>query len=358
MNTNMKKIPTRKLFQAIIMLILQMFAVSLTQSQESVPYLLNTGQKLELVGFPVHQPALDTGVVQSFVGNVVSWTPTFTERPFGSALASKQEYYAEIVGPANHPWVGHRMELDETATRARTDHGLITTASSLNTRGLPDLTLAGAQLEIRRHLAAAGLWGDLVRNQILYGGEKSSAFSFVFSGYAVNRTLIPSIQGGVLSWIGSKDLPSAVDPGIIAPGSAVGVVFGGRHGSALGFTGMTRTWPTATPLQAGNNLLAYPYSTDMRLGLDWGGTNHGFRGITRPSPNQDRIDLLEGTKRQSFYPEKQSNGTIRWRQADPVFFTTKWALPASYLDVLPAGQGFVFVKKIADPKHFFYPPQK
>jgi hypothetical protein len=358
MNTNMKKIPTRKLFQAIIMLVLQMFAVSLTQSQESVPYLLSTGQKLELVGFPVHQPALDTGVVQSVAGTLISWAPSYTERPFGSALVSNQEYYAEIVGPANHPWAGHRMELDEAATRARTDHGLITTASSLNTRGLPDITLAGAQLEIRQHLTVPGLWGEMVKNQILYGGDKSSAFSFSFSGYAANRTLIPSIQGSVLSWIESKEVTSVAERGIIPPGSAVGVVFGGRHGSALGFTGMARTWPTATPLQAGNNLLAYPYSTDMRLGLDWGGTNHGFRGLSRPSPNQDRIDLLEGTKRQSFYPEKQSNGTIRWRQADPVFFTTKWALPASYLDVLPAGQGFIFVKKIADPKHFFYPPQK
>jgi hypothetical protein len=358
MNTNMKKIPTRKLFRLIIMLVLQMFAVSLTQSQESVPYLLSTGQKLELVGFPVHQPALDTGVVQSVAGTLISWAPSYTERPCGSALVFNQEYYAEIVGPANHPWLGHRLELDEATSRARTDHGLVTTASSLNTRGLPDPTLAGAQLEIRQHLTVPGLWGEMVKNQILFGGEKSSAFSFIFSGYATNRTFIPSIQGAVLSWIGSKEVTAVVEKGIIPPGSAVGVVFGGRHGSALGFTGMARTWPTATPLQAGNNLLAYPYSTDMRLGLDWGGTNHGFRGLSRPSPNQDRIDLLEGTKRQSFYPEKQSNGTIRWRQADPVFFTTKWALPASYLDVLPAGQGIVFVKKIADPKHFFYPPQK
>ena len=356
----MKKPPARRSLQTTIFLflVLGLFAVSPTQSQVAVPYLLNTGQKLELVGFPVHYPALDTGVVQSVAGTLISWTPTFTDRPFGSALVSNQEYYAEVVGPAKHPWVGHRMELDEAATQARTDHGLVTTASSCNTRGLPDSTLTGAQLEIRQHLTVAGLWEDLIKNQILYGGEKSSAFSFVFSGYAANRTLIPSIQATVLSWIGSKDVPSVVGPGIIAPGSSVGVIFGGRRGSALGFTGMTRNWPTAMPLQAGNNLLAYPYSADMRLGSDWGGTNHGFLGLTRPSPNQDRIDLLEGTKRQSFYPEKQSNGSIRWRQADPVFFTTKWALPASYLDVLPAGQGFVFVKKIADPKHFFYPPQK
>lgn len=331
--------------------------ISLTQGQEAVPYLVSTGQKLELVGFPIHRPALDTGVVQSVAGNLIGWAPSYTERPFGSALVLNQEYYAEIVGPANHTWLGHRLELDEATTRARTDHGLVTTASSLNTRGLPDPTLAGAQLEIRQHFTMPGLWGEMVKNQILYGAEKPSAFSFVYSGSSANLTLFPSIQGDVLSWI-SRAVPSTVGHGIIPPGTSVGVIFGGRRGAALGFTGMTRTWPTATPLQAGNNFLAYPYSSDMRLGSDWGGTNHGFRGITRPSPNQDRIDLLEGSKRQSFYPEKQPNGTIRWRQADPVFFTTKWALPASYLDVLPAGQGFVFVKKIADPKHFFYPPQK
>ena len=42
--------------------------ISTSQGQEAVPYLMSTGQELELVGFPVHQPGLDTGVVQSVAG--------------------------------------------------------------------------------------------------------------------------------------------------------------------------------------------------------------------------------------------------------------------------------------------------
>lgn len=334
-----------------------------SQAQEAVPYLVGTSTQLELVGFPVHSPALDAGTVSSVGGTLVGWSPSFTDRPFGSALRTGQEYYAEVVGPANHAWLGHRLELDEAATRARTDHGLIIAASPYNTRGMPNPTLAGARLEVRSHLTVDGLWGETVRNRILYGAETPSSFSFSISAPGTTsgtRSITASLPGptNALEWIDSLAQGTRINqPLLVPPGTAVAVTFGQRRGSSLGLTGDSRSWLTAAPLQAGVNLLSYPYPKDLRLGIDWGSSQEGFRGSSRPSPSMDRIEILSGTSRQIFGPETQPNGAIRWRRLDPVFTSVRWATPPSYLGTIPVGQGFILRKAKAEPNHFFYPPK-
>jgi len=314
------------------------------------------------VGFPVHSPALDTGTVSSVAGTLVGWSPSFTDRPFGAALRAGQEYYAEVVGPTGHAWLGHRFELDEAVTKARTDHGLVAATSPCNTRGLPNSSLAGARLEVRPHLTVAGLWGETVRNRIVYGGEKDTFFSFSVAApgtAAGTRSVTASLPRPTdpLGWIDPLTKALVPQPMLIPPGTAVAVTFGQKRGSSMGFTGEGRSWPTAAPLQAGVNLLAYPYPKDMRLGVDWGTSREGFRGLAKPSPAQDRIDLLAGTSRRSFAPEIQPKGGIRWRLLDPIFTNARWALPASYLDTVPAGEGFILRKNRADASHVFYPPQ-
>jgi len=331
-------------------------------AQESCPYVLQTGSQLELVGFPVTAPTLDSGTVLSVNGNVVNWNPSFQDKPFGSALSSGEEYYAEVVAPASHIWLGHRFELDEAATRNRTDHGLVVGASPFNTKGLPDSSLAGAQLEVRPHLTVGYLWGETVRNQILYGGEKDLSFSFSVAApgtAAGTRSFTALLQrtNNALGWIDSSTRTAVTQPMLIPPSTSVGVSFGQRHGSSLSYSGVSRSWPTAAPLQVGINLLSYPYPKDMRLGVDWGTSREGFQGLTRPSPAQDRIDLLVGISQRSFAPEIQANGGIRWRLLDPIYISARWATPSSYLDVVPVGQGFILRKNKANINHFFYPPK-
>lgn len=334
-----------------------------SQAQEAVPYLVGTGTQLELVGFPVHSPALDAGTVSSVAGTLVTWSPSFTDRSFGSALRTGQEYYAEVVGPVGHAWLGHRLELDEAATRVRTDHSLVIVASPYNTRGMPNATLAGARLEVRSHLTVDGLWGETVRNRIVYGGESAAGFSFSLPAPGTasgTRSVTASLPrpANALEWIDSFAQGTRVtQPLLIPPGTAVAVTFGQRRGSSLGLTAESRSWPTAAPLQAGANLLAYPYPKDMRLGVDWGTAKEGFRGRNLPSASQDRIDLQTGTVRQMFAPESQSNGTIRWRRLDPARANFRWATPTSYLDCIPVGEGFILRKAKADTNHFFYPPK-
>ena len=326
-------------------------------AQQPLPYLVGTGTQLELVGFPVHSPALDTGTVSSVAGTLVGWSPSFTDRPFGAALRAGQEYYAEVVGPTGHAWLGHRFELDEAVTKARTDHGLVAATSPCNTRGLPNSSLAGARLEVRRHLTVDALWGEALKNRMVYGGERASSFLFSVPSFPVSRDLNPFLENGLVAWhVASR--PSARFPGplIIPPGNAVGVDFGNVRGSAFGTTAVSRSWPTAAPLRPGVNLLAYPYSKDLRLGIDWGRSQDGFVGLPKSNGNQDRIEILHDGSRLIYTPESQANGGIRWRQMQPNSGRI-WQTPAKYLDVIPVGQGFVLWKTKAHPTHLFHPPQ-
>jgi len=328
-----------------------------SQAQQSVPYLVGTGKHLEFVGFPVHLPAVDSGPVTSVSGTLVSWTPSFRDRPFGSALPRGQECYAEVVGPIGHPWLGHRFELDEAVTLTRTDHGLAVASSPFNTRGLINTSLVGAQLEVRPHLTVDGLWGEILRNRIIHGKEVASTFVFSVPAFPATRELSPWLQDGLLGWnLFNRPATTINGPLLIPPGAAVGVDFGEIRGSALGITGVQRDWPTASPLRAGVNLLAYPYAKDLRLGIDWGRIQDGFVGLPRPNGNQDRIEIVDGTGRLIYTPESQANGGIRWRQMQTNSGRV-WVNPPKYLDVIPVGQGFVLWKTKADPNHFFNPPR-
>jgi hypothetical protein len=354
----MKNLIPKKLILAMALLA-ELTLVS-SQAQESLPFLMNTATQFELVGFPVHQPALDSGKVQSVSGTLVSWSPGFQWTSFGSALPLGEEYYAEVVGPSAHPWLGHRFELDENATRVRSDNGLVSVISSLNTRGIPDQTLVGANLEIRRHLTVETLWGEAVRKRILFGKEKESSFLFSFSsGSNGSQNIVPSLDSAkTLRWLDAKSPASKITaPLVIPPGTAVGIVFGSQRGLPLALSGTARSFPTAAPLQSGENFLAYPYCADLRLGVDWGGKKEGFSGATKPSLSQDRLEILVGTSRRSYLPESQPNGRIRWRLFDPMDVSGSWVNPPVYLDRIPVGQGFILRKVKADPKHLFYPPQ-
>lgn len=332
-------------------------------AQDALPYLLTTENQLEVVGFPIHQPAVDAGTVSAVKGPLVYWSPSFTDRPFGSALRPGQEYYVEVVGPVGHSWLGHRFELDETSTRARTDHVLVTLASAYNTRGIPDSSLAGARLEIRPHLTVDGLWGETIRDRVLYGGEPATSFTFSLPAPGTvpgTLSVTPSLQrpSDPLEWMNSLAQGVRItEPLLIPPGTAVVVTLGQRRGSSLSLTAEPRAWPTAAPLQSGVNLLAYPYPKDLRLGIDWGSSREGFKGSAKPFPGQDRLEIWAGKNRRSFAPETQASGGVRWRLLNPTTITRDWAQPPTYLDRIPPGQGFLLRKSKADSLHFFYPPQ-
>ena len=327
-------------------------------AQTSLPYLIRTSTEFELVGFPVHHSAIDSGPVTGVVGNtIIQWKPSLTARPFGLFLPTGQEYYAEVVGPSSHPWLGHRLELDENATRKRRDHNLVVANSPWNTRGLPQRSLAKAQLEVRQHLTVDHLWGEEARSRVLHGGESPSSIIFTLPLASGLLALKPDFANGTMGWAGTAN-PSVrlAEPLVIPPGSAIGVDFGHNRGSALGLTGTHRTWRTAVPLRIGANWLAYPFAVDMRLGLDWGTPQDGFVAVAQPNGQQDYLEFAEGSNRWRYSPESQSGSRIRWRLLQ-TGSTSAWTVPAIYLDTIPAGQGFILWKTKSQANHFFRAPQ-
>jgi len=340
-------------------LFISLFTVSCIQGQETAGYALTLEKDLELVGVPLQQPALSSGPVTAVQSAaLIQWTPSFTDTTFGSALVSGSEYYAEVVGPTTHPWLGHRLELDEAATRNRSDHALVAATSPWNTKGPIDSSLAGATIEVRPHITLPYLVDDTLLRRIQSGGEKPKSFQF-FLPYPGSTSLAAQVNlsESTLLW---QDLATArtlrPEELVLPPGSAFGIKFGDRRGLSRGFSGVVRTVPCAAPLQKGHNYVSYPFPRDLRLGVDWGSSIEGFKSGPTPK-GLDRIELCQGVqrKRYSLFSATPSS-PARWRLINSTR-ADQWASPSQYLEKLDAGEGFLIWKEKADPLHTFRLPQ-
>ena len=161
--------------------ILSTSSVFCLQAQETAGYSIALEKDLELVGIPLQNPALSSGQVTAVQsGPVIVWKPSFTDTSFGSALLPNSEYYVEVVGPTTHPWLGHRFELNESATRTRTDHALVPATSPWNTKGPINSSLIGAVIEVHPHLTLPYLVDDTLLRRIQSGGETPSPFNSFF----------------------------------------------------------------------------------------------------------------------------------------------------------------------------------
>jgi hypothetical protein len=329
------------------------------QGQETAGYSLSLEKDLELVGVPLQHPALSSGPVTAVQSaTVIQWTPSFTDTAFGSALVSGSEYYAEVVGPTTHPWLGHRLELDEAATRTRSDHALVAATSSWNTKGPIDSTLGSATIEVRPHITLPYLVEDTLLRRIQSGGENLKSFQFFlpFPG-SVSLAVQANLSGSTLLW---QELTTArtlrPEEIILPPGTAFGLKFGDRRGLSRGFSGIVRTVPCAAPLQKGYNYVSYPFPRDLRLGIDWGSSLEGFKSGLIPK-GLDRIEFCQGLQRKRYALfSATSSVPARWRLINSAR-TDQWASPAQYLEKVDVGEGFLIWKEKADPLHTFRIPK-
>ena len=329
------------------------------QGQETAGYSLSLEKDLELVGVPLQHLALASGPVTAVQSAaLIQWTPSFTDTSFGSALVSGSEYYAEVVGPTTHPWLGHRLELDEAATRSRSDHALVAATSSWNTKGPIDSSLVGATIEVRPHITLPYLVDDTLLRRIQTGGENPKSFHF-FLPYlgSASLTAQANLSGGTLLWqeltTGRALRPEEI---ILPPGTAFGLKFGDRRGLSRGFSGIVRSVPCPAPLQKGYNYVSYPFPRDLKLGVDWGSSLEGFKSGSTPK-GLDRIELCQGLQRKRYaLLSATSSGPARWRLINGAR-TDQWASPAQYLEKVDVGEGFLIWKEKADPLHTFRIPK-
>jgi hypothetical protein len=336
-----------------------LFTISCLQGQETSGYSIALEKDLELVGIPLQHPALSFGPVTALQsGPVIAWKPSFTDTSFGSALLPNSEDYAEVVGPATHPWLGHRFELNESATRTRTDHALAPATSSWNTKGPINSSLIGATIEVRPHLALPYLVDDTLLRRIQSGGENPKSFQFFLPfPAAAPLSAQVNLSGSTLLWKDSVRARSLrTDELILPPGSAFGIKFGDRRGLSRGFTGIVRKILCPVPLQKGWNYVSYPFPRDLRLGVDWGSSLEGFKSGSSPI-GLDRIELCQGAQRKSYaLYSANPRGPVRWRLINSARLD-QWASPQEYLEKLGAGEGFVIWKEKADPLHTFRVPK-
>jgi hypothetical protein len=329
------------------------------QAEETAGFSIALEKDLELAGIPLQHPALSSGQVTAVQsGPVIVWKPSFTDTSFGSALLPNSEYYAEVVSPATHPWLGHRFELNEAATRTRTDHALVPVASPWNTKGPINSSLLGATIEVRPHLTLPYLVDDTLLRRIQSGGENPKSFQF-FLPFPAPASLSAQVNlsGSTLLWKDSATTRALrTDELILPPGSAFGIKFGDRRGLSRGFTGIVRKIPCPAPLQKGYNYVSYPFPRDLKLGVDWGSSVEGFKSGPTPK-GSDRIELCQGAQRKRYCLFSATpTGPARWRLIGSAR-TDQWAFPAQYLEKLDAGEGFLIWKEKADPLHTFRPPQ-
>ena len=328
------------------------------QAEETAGFSIALEKDLELVGIPLQHPALSSGPVTAVQsGPVITWKPSFTETSFGSALLPNSEYYAEVVGPATHPWLGHRFELNESATRTRTDHALVSAASSWNTKGPINRSLIGGIIEVRPHLTLPYLVDDTLLRRIQSGEENPKSFQFFlpFPGLTSLSAQV-SLSGSTMLWQQSTSArPLRSEELILPPGSSFGLKFGERRGLSRGFTGVVRKVPCPVPLQKGTNYISYPFAKDLRLGVDWGTPANGLRvGTGGHAMQADKIILRDGNASLT-YGLSQTKQGFRWLRVNSR--TYFWNTPARVLEKIPAGEGFILVKTVADPNHFFPLPK-
>ena len=336
-----------------------LFTISCLQGQETAGYSLTLEKDLELVGVPLQHPALSSGPVTAVQSAaLIQWTPSFTDTAFGTALVSGSEYYAEVVGPTTHPWLGHRFELNEPATRRRADHALVPATSLWNTKGPINSSLIGATIEVRPHLTLPYLVDDTLLCRIQSGGENPKSFQFFLPLPApASLSAQVNLSGSTLLW---KDSVTAralrTEELVLPPGSAFGIKFGDRRGLSRGFTGIVRQAPCPVPLQKGYNYVSYPFPKDLRLGVDWGSSLEGFKSGSIPI-GLDRIELCQGLQRKSYsLYSANPRAPARWRLINSTR-ADQWASPSQYLEKVDAGEGFLIWKEKADPLHTFRLPQ-
>jgi hypothetical protein len=345
----------------IRIVVAQIFLLSSTLfAQDMASYQLEASNDFELVGIPIQRPELAIIKIKSVEqGLIANWDSASTSQTFAISMLKDRECYAEVTGPSSHTALGHRLEIDELASSMRKDAKLVFKVSPKNST-TPDKVLApGTELAIREHFDVSSLLGDIVKKQIRYGNQKPESFQFFLNhgvGEAILKLTLLCNPNGSLFWMDPSSKIVKREETTIPIGSALGIKFGLLRGPVLGLTGDQRSTPLPFPLHAGWNLLSYPYPKDLRLGIDWGGLDSDILGGTVPQ-NTDLLQIHQGTRKISYAFEILPSGLSgRWRQVNSGR-PGEWKFPATYLDVVPAGQGFLLWKAKADSNHSFRPPK-
>ena len=322
-----------------------------TESQEqSVTFEGNAPH--ESIGISVQNPNVSAGVLQKYVANGAAVKPEKSAN-WAALLTPDRHYYLEIDGPRGHPWVGHRLELDEQATRSANPTNVRWDKNNtLHTR-VPDKTLAGATYQIRPHISLMDLFGTSWENR--WRKNPSLPPIEIVLGQLGRPPLVLEVRGSPngtgLLWIASGRVLSSGEL-VVTPGAGFVVRFPNQPGLGSGIRGETRNFPCRTPLISGWNLLAYPFPKDLRLSQDWWKGDTSTTSSSNPQQSDQIVTFLGGETKE--YGLWASPSGPRWRLINRS--TMNWEEPSEFLDVIPTGYAFYLFRQKPNLDHVFLPP--
>jgi hypothetical protein len=210
---------------------------------------------------------------------------------------------------------------------------------------------------VHPHITVPDLADDTLLRRIQSGGENPKSFQFFlpFTGLTSSSAQV-SLSGSNMLWQQSTSArPLRSEELILPPGSSFGLKFGEHRGLSRGFTGVVRKVPCPVPLQKGTNYISYPFAKDLRLGVDWGTPANGLRaGSGGHAKQADKIILQNGNS-SLMYGLSQTKQGFQWLRVNSR--TYLWNTPPQALVKIPAGEGFILVKPVADPNHSFPLPK-
>ena len=327
---------------------------------------VDRGGQGELTGIPLRNPILASGLVQSgsASGQLTLQTPDLPAS-FGSLLKGEGPCYLEFVGPAKHPWLGHRLEIDVARTKQSTNEFIFVSSSQRNTKWPVDSAVAGGQAEIRSHIVLPTLLERVLKNQQVAStgmGERLYPYpAFASVGMSLSSGRMSSLfiwmdKSGKVFW-GADPATGIVTPEhslILPPASAVALNLGPAP-LGLGFSGDEVKTPVVAPIYAGTNLLCYPYLAPLKLSPEWSAKNK-FESKTKSRSSYDIIVVKKNGKDEKYalYPWFGFGSYGVWQKIDPI--NGSWSQPPRYLKMISPGEGFYFITSKNYPSHTFSAP--
>jgi hypothetical protein len=321
----------------------------------------------ELFGLPLRNAILATGTIQAAPSaqRLIWQSPDLTSLP-SSWLKLGGPCYLEFVGPSSHPWLGHRLELDVARTRNAQPGTIEIATSSRNTRWPLDSKVSGAQAEIRPHVLVPTLLERWLMNHASNSALRTNKILPPPALGVISLNLHPGRITSLFPWkTAAKDLdwtihspsrsPADSNSLVLAPGYAVELRLQKVSAFGLGFSGDDTRGPVVVPIQAGKNLLCYPYLAPFKLTPLWSQQNK-FLSKTKAGRLADRI-VIQKNGEELHYTLEPSLGFGSygaWRRENPL--TRNYTQPPEYLKELEPGQGFYFITSQNYRNHTFRPP--
>ncbi len=266
------------------------------------------------VGVPLLRSSVITREVKSVAGSTL--TLSGVDGGTGLLPVDSASYYLEVVGHVDGTTmtlVGHRFEVDESATRAVGTAGIVVvdTTSSLNTAAATALSgLVSYRVAVRPHWTLATLFGTGLATNINAASSVATAdqvLAWDGTGFSVYYLR----AGDVPQWRNIATGPANQDNAILPPG--VGVYVKRQVGAlTVSVVGEVRTNRFVRPAYVGAQLMAAGFPIDASPSdLKLLAANGLLSGTS--AAGADQFLTWNGTSFDAFY--LRDNTVPEWRNA-------------------------------------------